>query len=72
MATQSKVMVTDYDFSTGEAIDREATAEELASFEIIKNDKIARRQAEAAKAEAKATLLARLGITEEEARLLLG
>jgi hypothetical protein len=71
MATQSKVMVTDYDFSTGEAIEREATAEELASFDVVNNDEMARREAEAAKAQSKAALLERLGITEDEAKLLL-
>ncbi len=64
-------MVTDYDFSTGEAIEREATAEELASFDVVNNDEMARREAEAAKAQSKAALLERLGITEDEAKLLL-
>jgi hypothetical protein len=72
MATQTKVMIENHDFATGEIIQLEATPEELASFEIINNDEIARRNAEVAKAEAKAGLFARLGITAEEAELLLG
>ena len=32
MASQNKVMVTDYNFATGEVVDREATAEEIASW----------------------------------------
>jgi hypothetical protein len=72
MATQSKVTVTDYNLVTGEAIKREATAGELASFDIVNNDEIARREADAAKADAKVALLERLGITADEAALLLG
>jgi hypothetical protein len=56
---------------TGEEIITDFTPEELAQKEIDKEDaKI--RQAEAeAKAQAKAALLAQLGITEEQAKLLL-
>jgi hypothetical protein len=71
MATQSKVMVTDYDLLTGQAITREATAEELAGFNVVNDDEIARRQAEADKADAKAALLQRLNITAEEAAILI-
>ena len=56
---------------TGEIIEREMTAEELAQLEA---DKVAaaQRQAEAeARATQKAALLDRLGITEDEAKLLL-
>lgn len=56
---------------TGEIIEREMNAEELAQLGVDK----AKAQAEAAtKAEAeaaRAALLAKLGITEEEAKLLL-
>jgi cell shape-determining protein MreC len=63
-----------FDFSTGEEtiIEREETAEEIAYREL----KLAEAQAKLAEAEAKATqkaaLLERLGITEAEAKLLLG
>lgn len=61
---------------TGEIIEREMTEEELTQWELDqKKAKEAKKQAEAnaqAQAEAKATLLERLGITEEEAKLLLG
>ena len=32
MASSSKVKVTDYNFATGEVIERDATAEEIAEF----------------------------------------
>jgi len=62
-----------FDVSTGEEtiIEREETAEEIAHREA-KLAEIQAKQAEAeAKAEAKAQLLAQLGITEEQAKLLL-
>jgi hypothetical protein len=56
---------------TGEEIIRDANAEEIAQMEIDAAN-AATRQAEAeAKATAKAQLLAQLGITEEQAKLLL-
>lgn len=60
-----------HNVETGEITEREMNAEELAQKEI---DEVARatRLAEAeAKATARAALLAQLGITEEQARLLL-
>jgi hypothetical protein len=57
--------------STGEEIEREMNNEEFAQYEIDQAAE-AQRQAEAeAKAAAKAALLVQLGITEEQARLLL-
>jgi hypothetical protein len=57
---------------TGEEILRDATADEMAQMELDATN-AAIKQAEAdAKATAKAALLTRLGITAEEAQLLLG
>ena len=60
---------------TGETVERELNAEELAQQEIDEADFNARKaikEAEAqAKATAKAALLAQLGITAEQAKLLL-
>ena len=60
---------------TGETVERELNAEELAQQEIDEaafNSRKAIRDAEVqAKATAKAALLAQLGITEEQAKLLL-
>lgn len=50
----------------------ELTQEELEQAAIDNTNSQAQAAAEAAKAEQKAALLERLGITEEEARLLLG
>ena len=57
---------------TGEEIVRDATAEEIAQMELDAAN-LAARQAEAeVKAAEKQALLDRLGITAEEAQLLLG
>lgn len=67
----SELMVRIHNAETGEIIDREMTAAELAEA----NARIAEAQAEEAllleKAAEKAALLARLGISEDEAKLLL-
>jgi hypothetical protein len=57
---------------TGEEIEREMTAEEFAKWEADKALEAAREAAEAQKAAAKQALLDKLGITAEEAQLLLG
>lgn len=63
------------DCTTGEVIERELTDEELTQQEIDEANTLAEKAAQAAeaqaKAEAKAQLLDRLGITEDEAKLLL-
>jgi hypothetical protein len=67
----SKPIKRIYDCETGETIDREMTDAEFADFQIGE----AKFEAQQAEAEAKATqksaLLERLGISEDEARLLL-
>ena len=63
------------DCSTGVTTEVELTAEEIAEREAMAAEYAAKKAQEeldkATKAEAKAELLDRLGITEEEARLLL-
>ena len=57
---------------TGEVIERELNAEELAQ-QAIDEAAVAAHQAEAdAKAAQRQAVLNRLGITEEEAKILLG
>jgi hypothetical protein len=56
----------------GEFIDRDMNDAELAQYEIDQTADAARKAEAAAKATQKAALLERLGITEDEARLLLG
>ena len=60
-----------HNVETGEVIEREMNAEELAQLEADQAAALARQEAEAAKAAEKAALLNRLGITEEEAKLLM-
>ena len=63
--------ITENNAETGESVTRDMTAEEIEKVEAL----IAADAAEAAKIEAnaiaKAALLERLGITEDEAKLLL-
>jgi hypothetical protein len=68
----SKIQITEYNCATGEEIVREATLEEIAQFKIDKANFEAKAKAESDAAIAKAALLERLGITAEEAALLLG
>jgi len=57
---------------TQEAIEREATKQEIEQREIDAAESVVKKEASLAKATAKAELLARLGITADEAALLLG
>ena len=60
-----------HNVETGEVIDRDMTAEEIAQWQADQ-DQISQRDAElAAKAAQKLALLDRLGITQDEANLLL-
>ena len=72
MTTPTKVIV---DCSTGEQTVIELTAEEIADLEAqaaqAEADRVAAEAEAEAKAQAKADLLDRLGITAEEAALLL-
>jgi hypothetical protein len=67
----AKMLIQEHNSATGEIVEREMTADELA----IHNADIARKQQEdaekTAKAAEKAALLAQLGITDEQAKLLL-
>jgi hypothetical protein len=60
-----------HDLATNEIIDREMTNAEFAQYKIDEADFQAQLLEIEAKAEAKASLLERLGITEDEAKLLL-
>jgi hypothetical protein len=60
-----------HNVETGEVIEREMNAQELAQWETDKATQKASDEAEAAKAIEKAALLSKLGITEDEAKLLL-
>jgi hypothetical protein len=57
---------------TGEEIEREMNSDELAQWEADEAKAAAETQAKAEIAAAKTALLDKLGITEEEAKLLVG
>lgn len=60
-----------HDLETGEVIEREMTADEIAQGQETDALIQADREALLAKATEKAALLERLGLTEDEAKLLL-
>jgi hypothetical protein len=60
-----------HNVETGEEIQRDMNAEELAQWQANQEAEAARAEAEATKAADKAALLAKLGISESEAKLLL-
>ena len=68
----TKPMVRIHDLATDEITDREMNAADFAQYEAEQADRIAKESAQAAKDEAKSALLERLGITADEAALLLG
>ncbi len=63
--------ILEHNVETGEVTERTATAAEAAYAKLAAEAASAERAEAAAKAEAKAALLERLGISEEEAALLL-
>ena len=68
----TKPMVRIHDVSTDTIIDREMTDEEFAQYEANQAAQATVQAETDAKAATRAALLTRLGITEEEARILLG
>jgi hypothetical protein len=76
MATQSKgaemAKVTDIFGDTGEVIERNATPGEIAAQAELKDQFLAAEAVKEERSAAKAAFLGRLGITADEAALLLG
>jgi len=64
-------MIIEANCTTGEIVEREMNAEELAQSLKDQAETLAAKDAERTKAAEKAALLAKLGITESEAALLL-
>ena len=64
--------ITIHNLETGEIVTRDLDAKELAEYEATKARSQARTAEMQAQSDAKAALLDRLGITAEEAALLLG
>lgn len=73
MGTQimSKPTITTFNLETGEEVTRPMTADEIAQYQIDTTKMTDEIAAENEAAAAKAALLTRLGITAEEAALLL-
>lgn len=67
----SKPMVKMVNAETGEEIEREATAAEIAQMEADKADSDKEKAQAAAKKAAREAVLAKLGLTAEEAAFLL-
>ena len=67
----TRPMIRIHDLSTDEVIDREMNDAEFAQYEADQAAEAEFIAAEAAKAAEKAALLTRLGITADEAKLLL-
>jgi hypothetical protein len=65
-------MIRIHDIATGEVVDREMTAAEAAEHAKSEAKFLADEQAKAGKEAARAALLERLGMTADEAALLLG
>ena len=63
--------ITDHNVETGEVKERDATNDEIEQFVKDQADFKAKLQEAETKAQAKAALLAKLGITADEAKLLL-
>jgi len=68
---QNKKQYHEFNCETGETTVRDFTAEELAQYEADQAMQLIAQSEAEAKAIAKADLLAKLGITAEEAKLLL-
>ena len=68
----TKPMITIHNSATGEIVEREMSDEELAQWNLNQASAIAKKAEAEAKAAEKAALLERLGITADEAKLLLG
>jgi hypothetical protein len=68
----TKPQVKIVNVETGEEILRDANAKEIAQMELDAATEQAQKEALAVKAQTKSILLERLGITEDEAKLLLG
>jgi helix-turn-helix protein len=63
--------ITIHNVETGEIIEREMNADEKAQLDIDHANAKTQKEAEEVKAAEKAALLERLGITADEAKLLL-
>jgi glycogen synthase len=68
----TKPLIRIHNLETDEILDREMTNQEYKIYQAEQEDLATQKAQAQAKAEAKAALLERLGITADEAALLLG
>jgi hypothetical protein len=68
----SRPIITIHNLATDEVIDREMNDQEFAAYEADQAAEAAKQAEATARAAQRQALLTRLGITEEEARILLG
>jgi len=71
MIKTTKPTIRIHNLATDDVIDREMNDAEFAIYEANQAEELARQAEAESKATAKADLLARLGITADEAKLLL-
>jgi hypothetical protein len=72
MAIQSKDTFVEYIVETGEIVKRDFTAVEAQQLKEVQDNALLKKEEAVQKELAKAELLTKLGITQEEANLLLG
>lgn len=72
MTKTTRPMVRIHDMETYEVIDREMNDEELIKWEAEKAIEVAAAEARAKADAEKSALLARLGLTEDELKIILG
>jgi hypothetical protein len=68
----TKPMIRIHNVETNEVIDREMTDQEFAAWQAHQEAEAIKASEAQAKAAARQAILDRLGLTEDEARLLLG
>jgi hypothetical protein len=72
MAKTTRPTIRVHDSQTNEVIDREMNDDEFAQYELNQSEQSAKQAEAEAKATAKAAILDRLGLTADEAKLILG
>ena len=68
----SRPLIRIHDLATDTVVDREMNDAEFTAWQEDQATQVAKAAEEAAKAQARQALLGKLGITEDEAKLLLG
>lgn len=68
----SEIRIVEHNIETGEVIEREATSTESEAQKTLETNNLEIEAEMAEKEKARKALLERLGITEQEAKLLIG